>query len=439
MAEMDGSWSDELLDLSGIADDVDTEVTKVLAGFDGTNRGNVEKELEKFNKRTLEDTREVFFILAKEKVVLCSKAEEEGGDATANETHDRTKRLGPCVDQWKLNNRRKNAKLAYDLMGLILYATGFSKDFPSKVVKDASLDKGSLDEDTEEEILLDQLNQDTADPAGQIVCELVDKSEESEIHRITISGDGLQERASTDENHTKDDPVEATNIVGEEEDQAKETESEDEVDSEKEGENNLETDNLGDTACTACGCDCKRRYLEHNEKSASKSVFRLAMDMARRMRMDEEEVPLTKTEFEYYVDYNDEMVSNNKKKIEGIVEWRSNVQNWMKSMEASYRKELADVKSQQEAIITELKKPRRGVPIEENPRPTQATRSDSDGSSVWEIQMEQRTPVKPAPNVSRKTNVDERGDQYMQKQSRPERAHMSKATIYISDPERGLW
>ena len=417
---MDSSWSDELLDLSGFSDDLNDDVTKALAGYDGTNRGDVERDLERLNKRDLEDSREVIFVVAKKKVILCSREEEGGGDsgdADTNETHEQPRRIDLCVNQWKLQCRRKKAKLAYDIMGMVLYATGHCKDFPSKTVRDASLDKGGLDEDTEDEPLANQLSQEVAATTGAIVCELVSKSKDSEIHSITIentvNGDddpekGDDNECDIDEGEPTADtpPVEESIIVC--------------TTPKPVAEDNPPESNPPDTTkeipvpvakCPTCGCGCEGRKSVPIVKSTSTSDLKKSARMEMERRLEDDEIPVNRTEFEYYMDFNDSAVADNKKAIDGIIEWREGVQHWMKSLEASYRKELAEVKSQHAAIIAELRNPKQCRRSEASKHTsveisqTQAPMQDSEGDeSVWDFPMEQRTPVKKT--VSARADVD---------------------------------
>ena len=190
MATASRSDGEELRILTCLKGLFDDEIVQILQKIETTDILDVEDEMtERFDKDELRSLREKLFILAKEKLICDienNTCENLPDDVTTGEPDDQSQSYAQCVGQWEAVNRRAKHTLASDSIHFLMFITGRTTKFPTKLVSPASLDKVSLVEEPTSEELLIRLSKELDKSPGPVECSLVYKDESSERYTISL-------------------------------------------------------------------------------------------------------------------------------------------------------------------------------------------------------------------------------------------------------------
>ena len=184
------SLDDEvLLDLNTLVGYFDDETSEILMKFDALNKAVFESELvERCDKDQLRILRDRIFELSKDKIVL------DLGDKDATKllddemlaSIDQSKPLAEHISQWEAVNRRAKHKLASDTFHFLCYLLGHSPRFPTKLLREISLDKGCIGNDTLPNDLENLFLQDLCKAAGPVDVTILHSEETREQHLVTF-------------------------------------------------------------------------------------------------------------------------------------------------------------------------------------------------------------------------------------------------------------
>ena len=372
-------------DISCICGLVEPEVEGILLRYDDFDRKDLERELaSECDKQMLLHARGKIFDLVKAKVLRCLSTEEAAkllGDAPTDDKDECTALLSSYVGQWELTPRRVEHRISFDIMEMLAFVLGTEVSFPSKLIKESSLSRGShtnagnADNDTS---LLKQLEKDISCATGPADIETVSKKDGSHVLSVSFRVDADAEPGEKDTAQVNVPEVSKA------------------VSAEIEG-----------SALTTAICTCKCHLSKKGQDKASNTIEPIKVVEKHDMATQTGEEVITRTEFEYQSEYVEEKCSENARDIKEIGKWRSNMQDRIRRVEVVQKKEIAELKKQQKAMseaIDNLEKRKEKEStakggVGSRPEGVSQTdqgggRHDSDGESVWDFPMEQSTPPK---------------------------------------------
>ena len=371
-------------DISCICGLVEPEIEGILLRYDDEDRKDIERELANdCDKQALLHARGKFFDLVKAKVVRCLSSEEAGKlleDADTNDKDERTALLSAYVNRWELTPRRVEHRISYDIMEMLSFILGSDVTFPSKLIKESSLSKGSLpgtERNGTDNDLINQLEKDISSAEGPATIEVLSVEGGSQIHSVSFSTSvsGVDEGKEGPDICNKSaetliNPTEPTAPI-------------------------VDKEQAVPAACT-CACHTKEKAQE-TPVIAPEPIKRVEK---RDMATQTGEEVITRTEFEYQSEFVEEKCSENARDIKEIGKWKSGIQDRVRKVEVVQKKEIAELKKQQKIMteaISELEKAnkRKNANVEAVANSQIVgvdDKSDSDVESVWDVPMEQSTP-----------------------------------------------
>ena len=303
-------------DFSIFEDVLDEDILDVLRQYDRLSKGELIDELvENCDKGVLSEARLKIFDVAKDKVA------KRIGDASVGKNNDPEHNERPqegtvplskrFVDQWDPVARRKPQKFANDIVDLIGYVLGHDPLFPAHVVREASLDKGSLEGlrkycGVAEANLLRELNESN----GQVLVEVVTKNANSETHLVTIPGEVL------DGSVHLDIPIESLTEVSTSSDTG---DNHTPVTSTVPRENGIQEASVKSTPKATPSALTTRKKLVNmaTQTDLTGDGFR----------------PVSRTEFEYHADYIERVCRETSDKLKRINEWQRGMEKRVAAVE----------------------------------------------------------------------------------------------------------
>ena len=185
------SLDDEvLLDLNTLVGYFDYEMSEILMKFDALNKADFESELvDRCDKDQLRSLRDRIFELSKDKIVLDldDKDATKLPDDEMLASIDQSKPLAEHISQWEAVNRRAKHKLANDTFHFLCYLLGHSPRFPTKLLREISLDKGCIGNDTLSNDLENLFLQDLSKTAGPVDVTILHSEGSKEQHLVTFA------------------------------------------------------------------------------------------------------------------------------------------------------------------------------------------------------------------------------------------------------------
>ena len=205
----DSSTDEELREMSDILEGLDPDMANVLKQIGRIDDAEVEIDLVNgFSKEEISELRMKMFGAAKQKVVRWRHRPNAGGifGPEHNPGTSECDLLSKyTIDQWEMITRRKKNNFAKDAIDMITFALNPSAVFPARLIKNLSMDKGSLEIVPDAEITaLDQLDKDVELAGGDYAVEIVNNTGDAETHLITVETREAIEKDSSecDREHT---------------------------------------------------------------------------------------------------------------------------------------------------------------------------------------------------------------------------------------------
>ena len=414
-------------DISCICGLVDPEIEGILLRYDDEDRKDIEREMtNECDKQMLLLTRGKIFELVKAKVVRCISSKEAArlfGDAPTDDADERAALLSRHVNLWQLTPRRVEHKMSHDIMEMLAFILGSNVSFPSKLIKESSMGKGSIPDTsscTSDADLTKQLEEDISNISGPATVEVISDKEGATIHSVSFS---VAPKEGAQVEPARSEPVSTAHPS----DKKSSTDS-----------------NAADSVVPPkCNCDCHAKRVVQNKGVNTVAVVTKAgkHDMATQTG----EELITRTEFDYQNEYVEDKCKDNAKDLKEIMKWRGTVQDRLRFLEVAHKKEITELKKQQRVMsdaIGELEK--RKVESAKPERDNScidivdSVAGDDDGDSVWDIPMEQLTPPakvdkakapkEPSRPVSQQMQT--RSSKGANKQSDPQSSSAGKSASY---------
>ena len=423
-------------DLSCVCGLVAPEVEGILLAANDQDRKVSEDELSsECDKLVLLEAREKIFGLAKAKVVRCMDDEtmtKVFGDAAGKEMHDQTKTMESFVGQWKLVARRVEHRISSDIMDLLFFVLDCDAVFPSKVIKETSLNKGILSESVEEPSLNDKFRSDVAKKGNKSTTEVIKVTAGKQLCRISIdpsdrasSGGDSTSTPATDQSQV---PKESGEQTAPEQQKTPDTQISSTSDANEASKK---------TTCALCGCAkpsegkpvdraTSTDDLPKSSEECSKNTPTVKAKAVRSMatQTDKEESPILRTEFEYQSEYVEGKIASNERKLTDLNKWRNGAQCKIKEIDGARKensKSIDGLTTMQNSTQSELEKYKESVEARfiavfsmMDGKPATSGRDangtdradfgaaegdDEDGNeSVWDIPDEQSTPLETTVN-----------------------------------------
>ena len=208
---------DELYSLHNISDLFDKNVGEILMKINLQDREDTESELSELcDKEELRNIRDKIFELAKEKIVrdlVVKDAVDLLDDTDLAIAIGQSDALARGVLQWEAVNRRVKHKLANDAVHFLLYLIGHSTKFPTKLIRDISLDRTCLEEDILSDDLALALSKDLEKADGPVDITLVNVNGDSEQYTITFTKETPEECNPVPENDPGDTKIKCDNNI----------------------------------------------------------------------------------------------------------------------------------------------------------------------------------------------------------------------------------
>ena len=310
-------------DISCICGLVEPELEGILLGYESEDRKEIERELvAECDKQSLLQARAKVFDIAKSKVTRCIVADEAARffeDAALKDSDGYTALLESYVRQWELIPRRAEHRISHDILEILTFVLGRDSPFPSKLIKETSLGKGSFEsgkQDKGDSELIELLEQDIANSGEDASVEVV--SDQGKTKVLSVSFPITQpdtERIPLDKkkDSPSETPIEPVVVAA------------DKV-----------SDKEPDTAlCEKCGCEC-HKVLDKGDKKlapASEAVPAVRVKPSvKEMATQTDDKPVGRLEFEYQSDYLERMCRENKKDSKDLQKWKTVVNDKLKTL-----------------------------------------------------------------------------------------------------------
>ena len=368
-------------DISCICGLTEPEVEGILLRYDDDDRKDIEREMvSECDKQMLLHAREKIFGLVKAKVIRCISSKEAArlfGDAPSDDAVERAALLSGHVNLWELTPRRVEHRISHDIMDMLTFVLGTNVTFPSKIIKEGSMRKGSIP-DTRSRIsdkeLEEQLEQDIEISCGPVDVEVISESGGTQVHSVSF-------------------PIEPTEGGQDESTCATTTGSK----QASEKPDSSKAHGIETTEKVKCTCACHAG----KEVDASIGALRTPTTKAttRDMASQTGEELITRTEFDYQCEYVEDLCKDNARDVREIQKWRGSTQDRIKKIEYAHKKEIADLKKQQDNMLKAIgdlerrnevrDEQAKGFAIDDK---EEDIVDDDDVESVWDIPMEQSTP-----------------------------------------------
>ena len=304
-------------DISCVCGLVVPEIEGILLSVVDEDRRKVERELaSECDKQDLLEAREKIFGLAKEKVLRCMDDESVSklfGDDDKNVTHDRQDLLKSYVGQWRMVPRHVEHKISGDIMDLLYFVLDRDAIFPGKLLKEASLNKGTLSDKGRDQALAEQFTRDVGNKENKTTSEVITTKGASQLCTVSVTpNDTGTPREST----TRSTPT------------AKPASDEQDA-----NEPDL-------TICVRCrnreerkgkGVDraTSTKDLPQSDKVIESSTGAVKTFKSMASQTDEEK-PVLRTEFDYHSDYIERKVGESERKVNKLSRWRNGAQGRIK-------------------------------------------------------------------------------------------------------------
>ena len=375
-------------DISCICGLLDPDLEGILLGYGREDNKELEREMvSECEKPILLNAREKIFVLAKEKIIKCLSKQEAGKPTVViaeKETHDEARLIKSCVQSWQLVPRRAEHKIAHDVIMLIDFNIGNEVIFPSKLIKEASTNKGNLGDDDSTTDLIARLAEDLETAKDNVEINLVEESGSTQIHSISIAAQGsdVNQQPSDDRATNKqaaavvaENPsVEIAQSGGADSGSATATPSDD----------------------SNKPCDCEHRQAKEVKDMACQT---------------EEERPISSAEFDFQADYNERKTRVNGQNIKWLIKWKSLVNDRLGKIEKMHEREIIDLRAIVRTLSVDVagntRKCRQNPETVNSGKPKEKQRQTNkkvdivdmwdgdatgDDESVWDLPKRQSTP-----------------------------------------------
>ena len=406
-------YDDDPGDISCICGVVDQDIEGILLGYGRDDNKDLERLMvDECDKQILLNTREKVFVLAKEKILRClgkSEAGKQGPDANEKVPLEEAALTASFIEKWQLISRRAEHKMAHDIIEMIAFTLGSKGAFPSKLLKEASLNKGGLPDSSGESDLVEMLRKDVETAEGNIDIQVVEVNNESQIHRINIpttdevdTPEQVNAQSGGNAEITPDEtPPEGAASSDQDENPAVSVEVN-------------ETNNARPPIIHTDTQPVKPPSREVKVCACAGSVTKSVRDMA--CQTNEDERPIFRSEFDHQTEYANRKMRVNEQNIKGILKWKSLVNNRFRDVEKAHEREVIAMRAQYRTLAVELAESKARERKSEGDRGRSAkepiVREDSeqmdvegewesnarsDDESVWDLQPVQSTPASTRP------------------------------------------
>ena len=277
--------------------------------------------IETIGRLVLKEIREKIFALAKEKVARCLCLPDGGGifgDAFSIDPHECLQTAMSFVSQWEPLNRRVDHKYASDTIAFLEFVIGEEVLFPEKLVRCASLEKGTLRQARIVESDPDNLNllEDLGKAKKQAEVHVVSSTPSTETHLVTVECSDKESHNGTDQSElenrtTANAPAQDAAVT---EKQATEPAQQD-----------LQpTEGRVSTPCVKTTAE---------KATSTEDLFLCLFATGKGNQMEGGESPIYRTEFEANVDYIERINQETRDKVKQIEEWKKNIDRRVSVME----------------------------------------------------------------------------------------------------------
>ena len=391
-------------DISCICGLVEPEVEGILLGYDDEDRKNIERELvEECSKQALLHARGKIFNLAKAKVIRCIKSKEAVklfGDTTLEDTDGYTALLSSYVEKWELVARRVEHRISHDILEILTFVLGTDAHFPSKLIKEASLSKGSLsnpEDSDKDKALVQQLERDIECAQGVVTVDVVKDNGNSQVISVCvptekpISGETTAATPFTDKGEISTLAMRGNTEIAAETDAV-----------------------MVPPACCKCNCHLIKSTPPVEESISASAETKRLVPITKDMASQTDDKPVTRLEFEYQSDYIERMCLENRKNTKEIIRWKGTAIDKIKELEAEHRREMEIVRKQQKRMmedILNLRKTRAAATRCDKDNVSDETftmrdeiievQAESQDISVWDFPLGQSTPPRKEGAASR--------------------------------------
>ena len=397
-------------DISYICGVVEQDIEGILLGYGRDDNKELERQMvDECEKQMLLNTREKIFNLAKEKIVRCLKgklAGKEGVDMVENISHEEFTKAVSFIEKWQLVPRRAEHKIAHDIIEMIAFTLGSKGAFPAKLLKEASLNKGSLAEGGSSVDLVEELKNDLLAAKDNVDIQVIDDNGTTQTHCISISKD--TDKDTPDQERIIHSAVLATEGTVDAEGEAPKGPESAHAKHPVAANENAGGEEVQAPPCNASETTVKYPYRSRKVCTCADSVVKQVREMA--CQTDEDERPIFRSEFEHQTDYATRKMRTNEQNIKGILKWKSLVNNRFKDIERAHEREVIALRAQYRTLSVELAerkaKDRQKGSVTPNPprQPIAATASEqmeitdewainSGDDSIWNLPLEQSTPA----------------------------------------------
>ena len=340
MATEANADDDELRDISCIFGIFDSGVEDILAKIDTVSREEIERELtENFDKELLRNFRLKSFELAKEKAKRVTTDKGASGildDALVEHQTDQSNALRQCIDQWETVKRRAKHKLVNDALSFLLYVLDANATFPVSVIRSASTDKITLEEEDSTEDITEQFYREVSNATEPVDIDVVYAEADKELHVITLPAVQVIDLGPIDDllgierDIVVDRPVPIENSAS-----GGTTDSEGKKDPQSDAESTSVEHQSTKSSCSPKPISLPCTHCGHSlfsvntvppgkkDTGTSSADFR---DYLKMMSERDNERAVSREEYEYHTDYIEQLAQEAVKKSKDIEIWQKRVE-----------------------------------------------------------------------------------------------------------------
>ena len=386
-------------DISCICGLIDPDIEGILLGYGSdSNKDIVDELLRECDKQGLLNARDKIFELSKDKILRCMAAQaagKEGDEVDENEAHEEAALLASYVEKWQLIPRRAEHKMAQDIIDLIDFTLGSDTTFPSKIVKETSMNKGNLGENVEYANLINMLKNDLAAAKGQVDIQVVAEVGDKQVHSICITTDANDEvsEISVAEPQPQAIAPEPSDVIG---DNTLDQTNDNHSTGSSEPVNIFPPDAIQDSGNprSVRNCPCTNGVVKSVRDTGCQTE--LVVDMYRGEPVQQVETP-------------EKRIRVNEQNIKGILKWKSLVNNRFRDLENAHEREIIALRAQNRTLAVEAAEGK----ANRNRKQSQIVRADEsrkeiekmdtrerednagivEDESIWDVPHEQSTPA----------------------------------------------
>ena len=415
-------------DISCICGVVDQDIEGILLGYGKDDNKELERLMvEECDKQLLLNSRDKIFELAKEKILRCLRKDEAGklgSNAEKNDAHEEFTKAASFIEKWQLISRRAEHKVAHDIIEMLAFTLGSRGDFPSKILREASMNKGNISGNVECDDLVEELRSDLETAADTAEIQIVADNGSSQIHCVSLTKTNGNVDTTQVDTTSKESTITHTPEISETSvpkvPEPATAELPVAID-EKGGNPDAQAAHRENSANTD-----QNRIKEVRVCSCTNGIVKQVREMA--CQTDKDERPVFRSEFDHHTDYAVRKMRVNEQNIKGILKWKSLVNNRFRDVESAHDREVIAMRAQYRSLAVEFadfkardkqggnrptQQPNVSTPVVVAEQMDTADEwvNNSGDESIWDVPHEQSTPAAPRQKQadSRSTNVRKGG------------------------------